>query len=98
MRPNIVTFAGYVVLMTGSALAATRTYVCTQTDGIADIFHIDGQSHTVTSETDGPVISYQGSSTITFTWSDASNTLDLRTGRITRQGEAIWAGPCSIKK
>jgi hypothetical protein len=100
MRPIIVTFAGYVVLMTGSALAATRTYVCTQTDGMADISHIDGQSHTVTSETDGPVpvISYQGSSTITFTWSDASNTLDLRTGRIIHQGEAIWAGPCSIKK
>jgi len=37
MRPIIVTFAGYVVLMTGSALAATRTYVCTQTDGMADI-------------------------------------------------------------
>jgi hypothetical protein len=51
MRPIIAAFAGYVVLTTGSALAATRTYVCTQTDGVADIFHIDGQSHTVTPET-----------------------------------------------
>ena len=93
-------FAACVVFSGGSALSATRTYVCTMVDGIADVFYIDAQNHTVTSAKDGPVpvVSYQGSSTITFVWSDANNTLDLRTGKIANDGgERLWAKSCAIK-
>jgi hypothetical protein len=100
MRLIALVFAASAVFPGGSALAATRTYVCTMADGVSDIFYIDAQNHTVTSAKDGPVpvVSYQGSSTITFIWSDANNTLNLRTGKITNDGdERLWAKSCAVK-
>ena len=100
MRMIVAMFAACMMLVGGSALAATRTYICTMIDGVSDVFHIDAQNHTVTSATDGPVpvVSYQGSSTITFVWSDANNTLNLATGKITNDGsERLWAKSCVIK-
>jgi len=100
MRLIVAMFAASVMFPGASALAASRTYVCTMIDGVSDVFYIDAQNHTVSSAKDGPVpvVSYQGSSTITFVWSDANNTLNLRTGKITNDGdERLWARSCVIK-
>ena len=100
MRLIVAMFAASVMFPGASALVASRTYVCTMIDGVSDVFYIDAQNHTVSSAKDGPVpvVSYQGSSTITFVWSDANNTLNLRTGKITNDGgERLWAKSCTIK-
>ena len=47
-----------------TALAATRTHICIQIDGVSDVFYVNARNLTVTSATGFvPVISYLGTST-----------------------------------